>query len=121
MENINYTGENLRTRNESLDLDVYNPSPELVEAVNLSILLRQPLLLMGEPGCGKTRLAEAVAAELHQGKFRDHYFRWDIKSTSKAKEGIYFYDALARMYDANAGNANAKQIEPYITYGKFTN
>lgn len=109
----------MQVRNGAVGLDVYNPAPQLVEAVNIAILLGQPLLLMGEPGCGKTRLAEAVAAELHGEKFRDHYFRWDIKSTSRAREGIYQYDALARMYDANAGNANASRVEPYISYGMF--
>lgn len=119
MENIIFTGTFLQSRNQNLNLDAYNPSPELVEAVNLAILLGQPLLLMGEPGCGKTRLAEAVAAELHGDTFNEHYFRWDIKSTSRAKEGIYQYDALGRMYDANARNPDAKNIEPYISYGKF--
>lgn len=120
MENLIYTGSFLQKRNDALALDVYTPSPELTEAVNLAILLEQPLLLMGEPGCGKTRLAEAVAAELHGEAYQKHFFRWDIKSTSKAKEGIYQYDALGRMYDANSGNSNATGIEHYITYGKFT-
>jgi MoxR-like ATPase len=120
MENLIYTGTYLQKKNNALNLDVYNPSPELVDAVNLAILLEQPLLLMGEPGCGKTRLAEAVAAELHKEKYKSHFFRWDIKSTSKAKEGIYHYDALGRMYDANSSNPQAQNIEHYITYGKFT-
>ena len=105
VDTLIYTGEALKKRNENLKLEAYSPSNDLKEAVNLAILLSQPLLLMGEPGCGKTRLAEAVAAELHGEKWRDHYFRWDIKSTSKAKDGIYFYDALSRLYDANTGNA----------------
>ncbi|MEO6720600.1 MAG: MoxR family ATPase [Ferruginibacter sp.] len=121
MDTISYFGTALKERDNKLKLDVYNPSEELVEAVNLAMLLKHPLLLMGEPGCGKTRLAEAVAAELHGEKWQDHFFRWDIKSTSKAKDGIYQYDALKRMYDANAGNRNAKNVKNYISYGKFAN
>jgi len=72
---------------------------------------------MGEPGCGKTRLAEAVAYELHGADMKKHYFRWDIKSTTKAKEGIYQYDALGRLYDVNVEEAKSKNIEKYIEYG----
>jgi MoxR-like ATPase len=114
-----YNGNQLNEANNALGLDVYIPSPELIEAVNLALLLHQPLLLMGEPGCGKTRLAEAVAAELHGKNWKDHYFRWDIKSSSKAKDGIYQYDALRRLYDANSQNADAADIAKYVTYGKF--
>ncbi|MCA1994011.1 MAG: AAA family ATPase, partial [Coleofasciculus sp. S288] len=62
----------------------YLPSEELVEAVNLAIYLERPLLLKGEPGCGKTRLARAVAYELGLP-----YEAWNIKSTSRAKDGLY--------------------------------
>jgi len=80
--------------------------------------LKRPLLIMGEPGCGKTRLAEAVAYELHGEDMEKHYFRWDIKSTTKAKDGIYQYDALGRLYDVNVEDKKAKDIETnYITYG----
>jgi MoxR-like ATPase len=119
MDTINYKGDYLADNNNELQLEVYRPAVDLIEAVNLAILLKQPLLLMGEPGCGKTRLAEAVAAELHGPKYKEHYFRWDIKSTSKAKEGIYQYDALKRLYDANSKNAAVEKIESYISYGKF--
>ncbi|MGB8193140.1 MAG: MoxR family ATPase [Chitinophagaceae bacterium] len=117
MDTLTYTGTFLKQ--PALNLEVYDPSPELVEAVNLALLVEQPLLLMGEPGSGKTRLAEAVAAELHGENYKNHYFRWDIKSTSTAKEGIYQYDALKRMYDVNAQSASARKIRNYISYGKF--
>ena len=118
-ETLTYTGEFLEKANFSLGLDAYKPSPGLKEAVNLAILLDRPLLLMGEPGCGKTRLAESVAAELHREKMDAHYFRWDVKSTSKSKEGIYQYDALRRLYDANANSPEARDVNNYIQLGKF--
>jgi MoxR-like ATPase len=72
----------------------YIANPELVQAVNLAIFLNRPLLLEGEAGCGKTRLAHAVAYELGLP-----LYRWDIRSTSKAQEGLYRYDALLRLHD----------------------
>lgn len=125
-----YTGEGLKERTEIKDdqghplrtLDVYIPDDDLVDAVNLAIQLDRPLLLMGEPGCGKTRLAEAVAYELHGDQMNEHFFRWDIKSTTKAKEGIYQYDALKRLYHANLKTEDAKYVEDisnYITKGKL--
>lgn len=72
----------------------YIASPELIEAVNLAIYLRRPLLLEGEAGCGKTKLAQAVAYELGSP-----FYRWNIGSTTKAKEGLYEYDAILRLQD----------------------
>lgn len=73
----------------------YLPSEELVEAVNLAIFLERPLLLKGEPGCGKTRLARAVAYELGLP-----FEPWYVKSTSRARDGLYTYDAVGRLRDA---------------------
>ncbi len=73
----------------------YLPSKELVEVVNWSIKLERPLLLKGEPGCGKTQLALAVAYELNLP-----FEPWYIKSTSSAKEGLYTFDNVARLRDA---------------------
>ncbi len=72
----------------------YIASPRLVMAVNLAIALRRPLLLEGDPGCGKTCLATAVAFELGLP-----FFRWNIQSTTKALDGQYIYDALGRLHD----------------------
>jgi MoxR-like ATPase len=72
----------------------YVVSPELKKAVNLSIYLRRPLLLEGDAGCGKTRLASAVAYELGLP-----LYRWDIRSTTKAQDGLYEYDAILRLHD----------------------
>ncbi len=117
-----YTGEALIERKKigNTYIDAYLPSDDLIDAVNLAMQLGRPLLIMGEPGCGKTRLAEAVAYELHGDKMNNHYFRWDIKSTTKAKDGIYQYDALGRLYDVNIGDKKAKDIEThYINYGEL--
>jgi MoxR-like ATPase len=72
----------------------YVVNDRLKMAVNLAITLRRPLLLEGDPGCGKTCLARAVAFELGLP-----YFRWNIQSTTKAKDGQYTYDALGRLHD----------------------
>ena len=80
----------------------YLPDPGLVESVNLAIYLERPLLLKGEPGCGKTRLAKAIAYELTLP-----FESWYIKSTSRAKEGLYTYDSVGRLRDAQL--AAAKQ------------
>lgn len=87
----------------------YLPSEELVEVVNLGIYLERPLLLKGEPGCGKTRLARAVAYELSLP-----YEAWNIKSTSRAKDGLYTYDAVGRLRDAQlaaAGRLSDEKIQ----------
>jgi MoxR-like ATPase len=99
----------------------YLPNPELLEAVNLAIYLRRPLLLKGEPGCGKTQLARAVAYELGLP-----FKPWYVKSTSRAQDGLYLYDAVGRLRDAQLAASNrltAEQIQraddpaTYITWG----
>ncbi len=97
----------------------YIPSPELVNAVNLAIFLeKRPLLLKGEPGCGKTRLAEAVAYELGLP-----LVTWYIKSTSRARDGLYTYDAVKRLHDAQLvrmgkkSQANVDNLNDYIKEG----
>jgi MoxR-like ATPase len=87
----------------------YMPSEELVEVVNLAVYLERPLLLKGEPGCGKTRLARAVAYELGLP-----YEAWNVKSTSRAKDGLYSYDAVGRLRDAQlaaAGRLSDEKIQ----------
>src|SRR5579883_3459533 len=79
----------------------YLPSEELVEAVNLALYLERPLLLKGEPGCGKTQLARAVAYELGLP-----FEPWYVKSTSRARDGLYTYDAIARLRDAELASAD---------------
>lgn len=97
----------------------YLPSPELIKAVNLAIFLeKRPLLLKGEPGCGKTALARAIAYELGLP-----YEPWYIKSISRAKDGLYTYDAVGRLHDAQlarmgeASNSKVENLENYIKLG----
>lgn len=73
----------------------YLPSQELIEAVNIAIYLQRPLLIKGQPGCGKTELARAVAYELQLP-----LELWAVKSTSMARDGLYTYDSVARLRDA---------------------
>ncbi len=86
--------------------DPYLPGPALIKAVQLAQILQRPLLLKGEPGCGKSRLAEAVAYELFGDSFRDYYFQWHVKSSSKAQDGLFTIDYLKRMSNANIKNGN---------------
>ena len=88
-------------------LEPYLPDPDLVDAVNLALELRHPLLLKGEPGCGKTRLAKAVAYELGFS-----YYEWHVKSTSRARDGLYTYDTVGRLRDATYLVASLKTWPP---------
>jgi MoxR-like ATPase len=101
--------------------DPYLPSPKLVEALNLSIALGRPLLLQGDPGCGKTRLAYAAAWAL-----RLPLQIAVIKSTSRAQHLLYTYDAVSRLYDAQLGDKaprdaegrpRSERVESYIRLG----
>ncbi len=98
----------------------YLPSYELVEAANLAIYLERPLLLKGEPGCGKTRLARAVAYELGLP-----YEAWNVKSTSRARDGLYTYDAVGRLRDAQLAavgrlsNEKIQEIDKPHTYVRW--
>lgn len=101
---LKYTGE-VQPKPGEMDatgqpLYPYLPNEELIEAVNLAIQLERPLLLKGEPGCGKTKLARAVAYELGLP-----FKAWYIKSTSRARDGLYIYDAVARLRDAQLAAA----------------
>ena len=96
-------------RKESID--PYLPDEELKEVVELMQILRRPLLLRGEPGCGKTRLAQAVAYEWYKDEpegYRRFYFEWHIKSTTKAQDGLYKFDHIARLRDANMHQKNGE-------------
>ncbi|MFO0621110.1 MAG: MoxR family ATPase [Polyangia bacterium] len=94
--------------------DSYVATPDLMVAVNAAITLGRPLLVKGEPGTGKTVLAEEIARAL--GK---PLIRWHIKSTTKAQHGLYEYDAVARLRDSQLGDPRVHDIAHYIVRGKL--
>ncbi len=92
----------------------YIATPDLQMAVNAAIALQRPLLVKGEPGTGKTMLAEQVAESL--GK---PIIKWHIKSTTKAQQGLYDYDAVSRLRDSQLGDERVHDIRNYIVKGKL--
>ena len=94
----------------------YIATDELIEAVNASITLEKPLLIKGEPGTGKTKLAEEIAL-----KFNTDLIKWNIKSTTKAHQGLYEYDAVSRLRDSQLGDEKVNNIANYIKKGVLWN
>lgn len=92
----------------------YVASSDLMSAVNIAMTLEKPLLIKGEPGTGKTMLAEAIKESL--GK---KLIIWNIKSTTKAQDGLYLYDTIQRLYDSQFGEDGVEDIAKYIKLGKL--
>jgi MoxR-like ATPase len=92
----------------------YIATEDLRIAVNAAIVLERPLLVKGEPGTGKTLLAEEIA-----GSLGAPLLSWHIKSTTKAQQGLYEYDAVARLRDSQLGDARVSDIRNYIKRGKL--
>lgn len=92
----------------------YIASAELQEVVNASLAIERPLLLKGEPGTGKTLLAQSIARAIKRP-----LLRWNIKSTTKAQEGLYIYDTVQRLNDSRFGDGNVSDIKRYIKLGKL--
>ena len=91
----------------------YISTSDLTVAVNASIALEKPLLVKGEPGTGKTELAKQISTSLDL-----EIIEWSIKSTTKAQQGLYEYDAVSRLRDSQLGNT-VKKVEKYIKKGKL--
>jgi MoxR-like ATPase len=94
--------------------DRYVATEDLMMAVNASITLGRPLLIKGEPGTGKTQLAIEIAAALSRS-----LYEWHIKSTSKAQQGLYEYDAVSRLRDSQLGDGRVHDIGNYIVRGRL--
>lgn len=92
----------------------YVASEELMSAVNVARALEKPLLIKGEPGTGKTMLANAIAESLGM-----RLLIWNIKSTTKAQDGLYVYDTIQRLYDGQFGEEGVDDIAKYIKQGKL--
>src|SRR5207302_1247716 len=92
--------------------DRYLTSTGLEAAVNCALALARPLLVRGEPGTGKTMLAESVSAALGL-----RLIHWPVKSTTRAQDGLYIYDTVARLYDSRFGDGDVKDIKRYIRLG----
>jgi MoxR-like ATPase len=106
--------ENSMSNQRFSGTDTYIVTEDLMMAVNASIVLQRPLLVKGEPGTGKTMLAEEVARALGRP-----LIQWHIKSTTKAAQGLYEYDAVARLRDSQLGAESVHDIRNYIVKGKL--
>src|SRR5690348_3484828 len=94
--------------------DRYVATDDLMMAVNAAVTLARPLLIKGEPGTGKTQLAEEIARSLARP-----LYEWHIKSTSKAQHGLYEYDAVSRLRDSQLGDQKVHDIRNYIVKGRL--
>ncbi len=94
--------------------DRYVATDDLTVAVNAAITLERPLLVKGEPGTGKTELARQVADALGA-----KMLEWNIKSTTKAQQGLYEYDAVSRLRDSQLGDERVNDVKNYIRKGKL--
>ena len=94
----------------------YISTDDLTVAVNASISLEKPLLVKGEPGTGKTELARQIASNLNL-----EIIEWNIKSTTKAQQGLYEYDAVTRLRDSQLKEKKIQNISNYIKKGKIWN
>ena len=92
----------------------YIAAPDLMQTVNVAVQLSRPLLIKGEPGTGKTMLAQSIARGLDLP-----LPIWNVKSTTKAQDGLYVYDTVQRLYDGQFGDGDVSDIAQYIKFGKL--
>ena len=92
----------------------YIAAPDLMQTVNVAVQLSRPLLIKGEPGTGKTMLAQSIAKGLEMP-----LLIWNVKSTTKAQDGLYVYDTVQRLYDGQFGDRDVSDIAQYIKLGKL--
>lgn len=111
-----YRGDGSPPEGTSAEPFPYLPDERLVKAVNVAIHLRRPLLVKGPPGSGKTRVAYALAYELGIP-----LFAWYVKSTSRARDGLYTIDMVRRLQDAQMQNPRAQRLPPYLRFGPLGN
>lgn len=102
------------TTNRFTGTKSYIATDDLMTAVNAAVTVGRPLLIKGEPGTGKTLLATEIARSL-----KKELFEWHIKSTTKARQGLYEYDAVARLRDSQLGDERVNEIDNYIIHGKL--
>src|SRR3954467_4297585 len=95
--------------------DRYIATDDLMMAVNAAVTLGRPLLIKGEPGTGKTQLAQEIARALNKPTFE-----WHVKSTSKAQQGLYEYDAVSRLRDSQLGHSRVHDIANYILKSRLS-
>jgi MoxR-like ATPase len=96
----------------------------LNELVRLAQIVQRPVLLKGEPGSGKTQLAKSVAFEWYGREYKEHFFEWHVKSTTKAVDGLYQFDHIARLRNAQLGDraklkTDAEGNEDVLQYRSF--
>src|SRR5271166_5830535 len=111
-----YRGNGLPPNDDASRKYHYLAGPALVRAVNIAIALRRPLLVKGAPGCGKTCLAASIAHELGLPPERQLH-RWNVKSTSRARDGLYTIDMVRRLQDVQLHHESAWRIAPYLSFG----
>jgi MoxR-like ATPase len=112
MSELRYRGDGMPPSGTESERFPYLADPRLVQAVNVAIHLGRPLLVKGPPGSGKTSVAYSVAHELGLEPFT-----WYVKSTSRARDGLYSIDMVRRLQDAQLREERAQRLTPYLTFG----